>query len=67
LECCACSLDDDPFPNFPSNDEMIAHLERHIAAGHLVPDYCLRRLRDPRDAAENAAYRATRQRETATE
>jgi hypothetical protein len=38
---------------FSSNQEMIEHLNIHIATGHLVPDYCLERLRDPEDEKEN--------------
>lgn len=41
---------------YPDNAGMIAHLETHIAAGHDVPDYCMERLRDPQDAADNAYY-----------
>jgi len=62
LECCGCALEDaTAVPVFESNVAMIAHLERHVAAGHVVPDNCLERLRDPKDAAENeriwAGYR----------
>jgi hypothetical protein len=38
---------------FNSNEEMLVHLEKHIAKGHAVPEYCLERLRDPEDAQEN--------------
>ena len=38
---------------YDSNEAMIAHLERHQAAGHDVPEDAFRRLRDPEDAAEN--------------
>ncbi len=38
---------------FDSNAGMIEHLERHVAAGHEVPDHTFARLRDPEDAAEN--------------
>ena len=40
---------------YATNDAMIAHLERHRAAGHYVPDDVFARLRDPEDAAENEA------------
>ena len=38
---------------FDSNAGMIAHLEQHREAGHVVPENALERLRDPKDEAEN--------------
>lgn len=40
---------------FTSNAGMIEHLEKHVAAGHQVPDYAFERLRDPADADKNIA------------
>ena len=41
---------------YASNEAMVAHMERHRAAGHTVPEYVFDRLRDPADAAENKRY-----------
>jgi hypothetical protein len=41
VECCNCSLG----PDFAgTREEMLAHLEAHVAAGHKVPGYCTERL-----------------------
>jgi hypothetical protein len=55
LECDLCALSEWSF-HAEDNAGMLAHLNDHIAAGHKVPDYCIDRLSDPRDAAENEAY-----------
>lgn len=55
-------LNPDDTEVYPSNEAMIAHLERHIAAGHVVPEDALARLRDPEDAAKNEAIWAERRR-----
>lgn len=36
IECCACflSLDEEPFPNFKTPREALAHLDKHVEAGH---------------------------------
>jgi hypothetical protein len=47
--------DPDDTETYHSNAEMIAHLERHRAAGDVVPEDAFERLRDPADAAENEA------------
>lgn len=50
LECMGCSLEstpEEPHKSFRTKkrSEMIAHIERHIAAGHVVPGRTLPRLR----------------------
>jgi hypothetical protein len=47
--------DPNAIDTFPSNVAMIEHLERHRAAGHMVPEDVFERLRDPKDVAENEA------------
>lgn len=47
---------------FQSNHEMIEHLEKHVAAGHAVPDRAFARLRDPVDAEENLRWWAAHRR-----
>ena len=55
LACCGCLLTDDPETSggwyYNSTDEMIAHLDKHRAAGHDVPDYLDDALRE--DDEEN--------------
>ena len=38
IECCACflSLEDEPFPNFKTPREALAHLDRHLEAGYNI-------------------------------
>lgn len=53
LECCGCILTafrDRP-AQFGSTEEMVAHVQEHIAAGHDVPDDLIDDLRA--DDAEN--------------
>jgi hypothetical protein len=54
LSCCGCWLEPEWDPAFATTAEMIAHLEAHKAAGHLVPDYTFDELRA--DALENDAW-----------
>lgn len=48
ISCCRCALTPGVF-EFKASDEreMITHLERHRAAGHLVPDKAFHELRYP--------------------
>lgn len=68
LCCCGCSLGDEW--NFHSTDEMLAHLDLHIKAGHRVPPSCLRRLEDEREENDAelgvTATRATNEQGNAT-
>lgn len=41
---------------YRSNAAMIEHMDRHRAAGHVVPEYVYERLRDPADAAWNERW-----------
>lgn len=43
-------------PEFKNNHEAIEHLEKHIKAGHAVPQRALDRLRDPEDAKDNEEF-----------
>ena len=44
-ECCGCCLQDGlRFVHLDSLEEVKAHLEAHIAAGHDVPERALRRV-----------------------
>lgn len=46
IVCCGCALrgdDDDDVAETPQ--QMIAHLDRHVAAGHKVPEAAFERLR----------------------
>lgn len=45
ITCCGCDLADDDF-NCPTTAEMIQHVQRHIEAGHAVPDFVIPRLRE---------------------
>jgi len=44
FECCACKLD--ATVAFLTRSGMIAHLQEHIAAGHVVPAYAIERLQE---------------------
>ena len=46
FECCACLLKSEFLVSFTTKtrSRMIAHLEEHIAEGHIVPTYVIERL-----------------------
>lgn len=60
--CCGCSLhpdndkEDGPDEvksiNVKTRQEMLAHLDKHVAAGHLVPSRAVERLKREIDAHE---------------
>jgi hypothetical protein len=54
LDCCACRLNDGSSRSFKSTDDMVAHLEQHTHAGHLVPDRTIPRLLE--NAVANDLY-----------
>lgn len=54
LRCCGCPLEDDA--RFLTTAGMLAHLDQHEAAGHVVPASCRDGLRH--DEAENDAWLA---------
>lgn len=39
IDCCRCAIYDGDIVNVATSGHMIAHLDNHRAAGHLVPDY----------------------------
>jgi len=47
LECCGCRLAGGAAFNAADEQSMIAHLEKHIAAGHKVPDQAVEELVNP--------------------
>ena len=49
IECCRCSLVSDSLFRAASEQEMIAHLEKHKAAGDLVPAEAFEELANPPD------------------
>jgi hypothetical protein len=58
LECCECSLQQQPYGRFraTSTDEMVMHLQAHMAAGEHVPDVVIPALRadDAEDFSRSA-------------
>lgn len=44
------------FPEFETFDDAIAHLEKHRADGHLVPDRAFERLRKDKEEYGNSAF-----------
>lgn len=62
FNCCGCRLAPGvaTSTHAPTTAEMLAHLEEHRAAGHLVPDYCLDGLRDDRDENDSWIRRSRR-------
>ncbi len=56
LECCGCILQASEYVEnqFKTTDEMVAHLRRHIDAGHTVPEHVIPNLM--RDREENDRY-----------
>lgn len=51
LHCCWCSLANKGWNGYYAHawDDMIAHLEEHRRAGHVVPDYTFDALRKRED------------------
>jgi hypothetical protein len=47
IECCGCVLLNRASFCVPDEAGMIAHLEKHLAAGHQVPSEAFARLRSP--------------------
>ncbi len=45
IRCCGCRLDNEA-TRFDTYSEMIAHLEKHIEAGHTVPDHVIPALKE---------------------
>jgi hypothetical protein len=59
LECCGCVFTksapvEDKRWDYESTADMIAHLEAHRSAGHLVPEYCFEGLEE--DSESNDAF-----------
>lgn len=54
IECCGCNLERSDLVT-RSATEMIEHLNKHRAAGQVVPQEALDRLADPQDNAANQA------------
>lgn len=52
LECCGCWLGGER--HFRSTEAMLAHLDAHRAAGHMVPEYAYDGLRA--DAEKNDSF-----------
>lgn len=48
ITCCGCDLSDDSW-NCATAEEMIAHVEQHIAHGDAVPDFVIPRLKAGRN------------------
>ena len=54
--CCACILGERGHePNLPTPADAIAHLDRHVEAGHLVPQYAFDALAAEVEATAEAA------------
>lgn len=45
IECCGCCLEDKNVQT-TSIDEMVGHVEKHLEAGHLVPEWVIPALRE---------------------
>lgn len=55
LQCCACRITGMGGKwAYDTTDEILAHLEKHIARGDKVPDYCIEGLKAERE--ENDAF-----------
>ena len=52
LVCCSCKLEESrPDVRFNTSSEALIHLSKHIHAGHKVPLYALKKLKEEIDGA----------------
>lgn len=46
IECCVCKISNRYSEKFDTSKDALDHLYEHIEAGHKVPEYALKRLRE---------------------
>ena len=51
-ECCVCALADGENVTLHNITSMLTHLQGHRDAGHMVPEYAFKRLREELEARQ---------------